>query len=140
MRDQTHGGELLLVVFEPLAWKPEEYVPVHMNAIVTSPLQQTDVTDACGPFLHELQDVCVQAFDARLEVTDPPSIELPELILREVGLCLVEEGVIQTALGQWLEDTLNVVEIEDVVDSEKLIDRIAFRQLVDATQGAGGRL
>ncbi len=126
-----HGG----VVRAGFSGKTVEHVPFRGHAVLLTPFQQLNVAQGRRAFLHQLQDVVVQALNARLDPPDAGVAEQVDLLPAEVGFYLVEKLQGPLPLGQGRQHIAKVFHVEDIVDRFDILDPPALDQILQLLQG-----
>ena len=96
-RDETDHR---LVVLPSLAGKRGDEVPDDVEAAGSAVSQQAHVFEGGDPLRHQGQHVAGQGLDAGLDLVDPRADEHVEVGVLLVGLDLVGEGAVDSALDQ----------------------------------------
>ena len=115
MPQKRHERRRAPVGFIGLAGEAVEIVPVRHDVQFGAPFEQADVLQRRHALAHQLQDVGLQAFDARLDRVEPRRLVEPQLILGQVRLGLVEDVEIEPEVGKRGQEILEIGMRDDVV-------------------------
>ena len=140
-RWEQQGGQLghARVLFGRLARKPEQQIPVRPDSQLFAPFHELDVLESGDALPHQRQHGVAQALDPRLNRPDSRLAEQANLILLEARLRLVEQIELRLARGEFREDRLEVLQIQDIVDDGDVASGVALSERHQLVDGASRR-
>src|SRR5262249_53108271 len=130
--DAFQDFELLPVIGFGLAGEAPKEVPLDLNAVVAAPLEQAHVLKHGAALAHQLEHVAAQTLDARLDAAHSTQVQRAELLAGQVGLHFVEQLEADLSLVEAVEKTVEILQVQDVIDGVKEADAMLacqFREL-----------
>ena len=131
MQDGWDQADLALVVLVGLARESEEDVPEHLNAVVGGPLETLKILQRAHALLHLPKLRHAQALDPRLHGLEAAAGQGLHLALADVALRLDEDLQVVPLGGEFPEEPVNVLHVDDVIHEAEPRRVVAVRERLE---------
>src|SRR5678816_693837 len=119
------------VIFERFTRKSQQDVVEIVDAVVSGPLDQLEITHAGSVLSHQLENVRRQTLHTRLNREQTAFAHLLELHARQARPHFVVNANVSIRSTQLTEQLIDVLRRDDVVDRVEIEDAVTSRELIE---------